>query len=101
MSSKLRCTACLRACRSSCVVFSSSTDTRRPRSAIKSMVVLLNDRILVETCALVCVVAFSTENRKSTFPENALAPRPALPHAKLEDRQIGGFQEPACDCHDF
>src|SRR5882672_3710141 len=39
--------------------------------------------------------------RKSTFPENALAPRPALPHAKLEDRQVGGFQEPACGCHDF
>src|SRR5215469_13814313 len=41
MSSSLRWTACLRAWARSLVVFNSSTDTRRPRSARRSMVRLL------------------------------------------------------------
>src|SRR6266567_3032316 len=42
MSSKLRFTACCRACASSLVVFSSSTETRRPRSTTSSITSLLD-----------------------------------------------------------
>ena len=55
--------------RKSRVVLSSSTVTRRPRSAMRSMAFLL------------------------AFPKfrKASAARPALPHAELEHREIGGF----------
>src|SRR5215831_8688712 len=76
MSSRLRCTACFLAWRSSCVVFSSSTETRRPRSAMRSMVLLL----------AICFIS---------------AAGPALPHAELEDREIGGLEQRAGGGHDL
>src|SRR5688572_7895678 len=72
MSSNLRCCACLRACASSRLVLSSSTETRRPRSAIKSMTYLLD----------------VTADRQS-------APGPTLPHSQLEDLQVGRLQKTA------
>src|SRR5262249_14080150 len=47
MSSSLRLTACLRAWASNRLVFNSSTGTRRPRSAIRSMISLLGIQTLV------------------------------------------------------
>src|SRR5262245_33038258 len=79
MSSRLGCTACLRAWRSSCVVFSSSTETRRPRSAMRSMVLL--------SSLFVCRCASATG--------------PALPHAELEDREVGGLEQRAGGGHDL
>src|SRR5215470_18871961 len=79
MSSRLRCTACLRAWRSSCVVFNSSTETRRPRSAMRSMVLLSS--LFVCPCAS--------------------AAGPALPHAELEDREVGGLEQRAGGGHDL
>src|SRR6185503_10461037 len=77
-SSNLRWTACFLACASSLVVFNSSTVTRRPRSARRSIV-----RLLIDSC-----FEFS-------------APGPALPHAELEHGQIGGAQQPARRHHHF
>src|SRR5580698_8279965 len=72
MSSRLRAAACLRAWASNWLVLSSSTVTRRPRSAIRSMAFLLT-------------FLKSLKNRSAT--------RPALPHAELEDGEIDSFQQ--------
>src|SRR5277367_3714574 len=81
-SSKLRWCACLRACANRRLVLSSSTVTRRPRSAMRSMVFLLSPH-------------------QALFKfQNALAPRPILPHAELEHGEIGGFQQSARRHHD-
>src|SRR5262249_12383900 len=79
-SSRLRCTACFLAWRSSCVVFNSSTETRRPRSAMRSMVLL--------SSLFVCLLS-------------ALAAGPALPHDELEDRKVGGLEQRAGGGHDL
>src|SRR5437016_12222195 len=84
MSSRLRWTACLRAWARSLVVFNSSTDTRRPRSARRSMVRLLT---FPNSCG-----------QKSNLVSAA---GPALPHAELEYRQIGGLQQAARGDHDI
>ena len=57
------------------MVFSSSTDTRRPRSAMRSMLSLLTFPIA------------SADIARS-------AAGPALPHAELEHREIGGLSRP-------
>src|SRR5256885_13131463 len=85
MSSKLRCTACLRAWRRSWVVLSSSTDTRRPRSAMRSMVFLRSN---------FSVFSFLVMRR-------ALPAGPTLPHAELEHREVRGAQKPTRSRHDF
>src|SRR6202795_4013926 len=80
MSSKLRWCACLRAWASSLVVFSSSIVTRRPRSAMRSIAFLL-------------AFLFSSKT--------GLAPRPTLPHAELENGEVGSFQQSARRNHDI
>src|ERR1700685_3813141 len=71
-SSNFRWCACLRACANSRDVFSSSTETRRPRSEIRSMV----------------SASFASSSGKT------------LPHAEFERAEIGGPQEPAGRDHD-
>src|ERR1700722_15635399 len=71
-SSNFRWCACLRACAKSRDVFSSSTETRRPRSEIKSMV----------------SASFASSSGKT------------LPHAEFERAEIGGLQEAAGRDHD-
>src|SRR5262245_17867915 len=87
MSSSLRCTACLRAWARSLLVFNSSTETRRPRSARRSMVRLLT--FPNPACVLLAK------------PASALTAGPALPHAKFEYSEIGGLEQPARRDHDF
>src|SRR5882757_6447347 len=60
MSSSLRLTACLRACASRRLVFNSSTGTRRPRSAIRSMISLLAIQFSLERSALSVRSSFAT-----------------------------------------
>ena len=79
MSSSLRCTACLRACASNRLVLSSSTVTRRPRSAMRSIASLHPN----------------FDQRRAV-----LAARPALPHSEFEHRHIGGAQQSARGQHD-
>src|SRR5438552_2420239 len=100
MSSRLRLTACFRAWRRSWLVLSSSTDTRRPRSAMRSMAFLLAYEMSRGRCAH-WFEHDLIRKPVSTFRDHALASRPTLPHAELEDREIGGFQEGACHRHDF
>src|SRR5580658_2562297 len=105
MSSKPRLCACLRACARSRVVLSSSTVTRRPRSAIRSIVLLLALHPPLRSAAergrgtarSAVEGAFYTRRRRPLHhaahgPPPPLhggghiesSPRPALPHAELE-----------------
>src|SRR5258707_428668 len=81
MSSSLRLTACLRAWASRRLVFNSSTGTRRPRSAIRSMMFLLAVQIV------------PWDGARS-------ASGPALPHSELEHGEIRGAQQAARRQHD-
>src|ERR1700704_4007622 len=81
MSSSLRLTACLRAWASRRLVFNSSTGTRRPRSAIRSMMSLL-------------------ANPNLPWDGARSASGPALPHSELEHCEIGGPQQAARRQHD-
>src|SRR5438874_9793388 len=98
MSSRLRWCACFLAWRRSWLVLSSSTETRRPRSAMRSMVFLL--AYYINCLCAGARFGLSILSEVSTFRDHALAPRPTLPHAELEHRQIGGLQERAGHCHD-
>src|SRR5215467_12190292 len=81
MSSSLRLTACLRAWASRRLVFNSSTGMRRPRSAIRSMISLLD------------IPNLGWDRAPS-------ASGPALPHSEFEHCEIGGAQQAARRQHD-
>src|SRR5258708_34565476 len=83
MSSRLRWAACLRAWARSLVVFNSSTDMRRPRSARRSMV-----RLLTFPKSVCKFLAGEPAFEK-------LVAGPALPHAKFEHCQVRGLQQAA------
>src|ERR1700722_20052688 len=108
MSSRWRWCACLRAWASSLVVFNSSTVTRRPRSAMRSIAFLLSSYLSS---------FYSTSLRGAKRRSNPVRPRragllrfarnddyssarPTLPHAELENGKIGSFQQSARRNHD-
>src|SRR6202041_3744403 len=109
MSSRLRWCACLRAWANSLVVFNSSTVTRRPQSAMRSIAFLLSSYLSS---------FYSTSLRGAKRRSNPVRPRragllpfarndayssarPTLPHAELEHGEIGSFQQSARRNHDI